>query len=483
MAGYTIYRGESLEWLLRERGPVTERLISPLLDEFLRQERGELAFFLEGLPGCGKTSIMFHALASLPLDKCLYVSVERPEETDVLQKELFQYLYDRSVRYVFLDDTDRLLNFDRHSKFLGDFLATDKRMVVAGHAAVLYIAAADPFLGCAIPNDINRMTFAEWSAINQNDDFTAYVTQGSPGLAWKRMENFLDVVCGLCVKNGVTLEGWKRDKERIKTGAKVLLEALVMQGVWEMTLEMPEEDSPGLRSWVEGALDQLQDEMVRLQISESLAASFFKCLDNLNVLDSARSIIDGRRTPGKLAPDVRVTPSVQFMVSINDVTPYGVYRKRMNSARVFREPGIFFNLAKGLLPKLPVKTRRKLLDRVVRQQCCLDIMAHLPLRRSWFGARCDADGVASDEGLVDLAVFDYTSADCPAAIWINPAGGKSGGFKQLVKSIGDPQKRYVLHNGEDYEKDGFIYRNLTGFLKNLPEFVASLPKPDGKDGK
>lgn len=292
MPNFTIHRGEKLEKLLREAGPRKARAITPELDEFLSLESAELALFLSGFQGSGKTSIILEAMSRLPADQCMYITIDSEDKTRCLSDFLFEHMFDKDFQYIFIDDADRLTDFGRNSKIIGHNVATFKRMVVAGDPTALRIAQIDPFLDCCWSHNVNRLNFREWSALTGSTDLADWLKTGAfPSFGSLDVRHLIggiaktmEKACASCRTtfwNGVD---WLIQEKKLEDTLAAVIDAMVLRlagnAAHEIGIQLP-------KAFRDFAAD-LDERIVRLEISEMVAATCLLALEDIGLVTRSR---------------------------------------------------------------------------------------------------------------------------------------------------------------------------------------------------
>lgn len=461
MCNFTIYRDEDLESLLLKAGPRKPRLLTPELDRFLAQERTELAYFLAGFQGSGRTSIMLEAMSRLPPGECMYITIDSPGETCHLAKFLWDHMFDNDFRYIFIDDADRLEDFGCHSKTIGDHVATFKRMVVAGEPSALKMAQIDPFLCCCRPRNINRLTFREWSEIRDSMDLRQYLLTGS----FMDMRDIGAVVAAI-------LSGAERvfencGKLRWCVGP-MIKEGTFRKGVWLML------NALALR-FLEDALSE-----TGISVSPAFLHAAREMKESVKRRASAKGFFPyGTGSCGEFLSDIGVISSAQVRFSWESHQPSGAREQEMADGEepfdifdspymerhYFRIPGMLHALCKSLAArmgqKLPDPVTDMILIHEARQAVAidmLDLLSDVQSRTRW-GKRYDLweaylDG--RERGPADgLSIYDFDRGAIIAEVLFDP--------------YADP---YTLRIREG--KDGERIATIADFLWEMPEFMEMI---------
>lgn len=382
MCNFTIYRDEDLESLLLKAGPRKPRLLTPELDRFLALESIERAYFLAGFQGSGRTSIMLEAMSRLPYGQCMYITIDSAGETKRLSKFLRDHMCDKDFRYIFIDDADRLEDFGSNSKFIADFVATFKRMVVAGEPSALLMAEYDPFLGRCRMRNINRLTFREWGEITNSTDLCQYLLNGS----FMDMRDIGAVAVGILSAAERVFENCGRlpwsvgcmiREGTFRKSAWLMLNALALRFLEDALSETGKSVSPSFLH----AVREMKESVKRSASAKGLfpygAGSCGEFLSDIGVISSA---------PARFAWECLQPVEPRGQETADGEEPFDIFDSPYMEGHYFRIPGMLHALCEFLAARmgrsLPDSVTDAILIREARQAVAIDMLDMLPHVRS-----------------------------------------------------------------------------------------------------
>lgn len=221
----------------------------------------------------------------------MYITIDAEGETEGLSDFLFEHMFDRDFQYIFIDDADRLTDFGRNSKIIGDYVATYKRMVVAGDPMPLRIARIDPFMGCCWPHNVNRLDFREWSALTGSTDLAEWLRAGAfPAMGQLDAHDIIGGIAKSMEKAHASSRttfwsgiDWLIQREKLEDAMIAVMDAIALRLIGNAAHEA---GIPLPKAFRDFAAD-LDERTVRLEVSEMVAAICLEALGEIGLVTAS----------------------------------------------------------------------------------------------------------------------------------------------------------------------------------------------------
>lgn len=396
MRNFTVYRDEDLERFLLKSGPKKTRALTADLDEFLAAENTGCAFFLPGVPESGKTSIMLEAISRLPAGECLYMTIDSPCATQTASDFLSGCLSDRRIKYIFIDDADRLADFGCNSGFISNDVAPSKKLVVAGEPTAIKVAWIYPFEEKGTLHYVKYPTFREWSEITGSMDLRQYL-EGNMGKDTPRIKDIGAYMAGIlsslervyenCNSTLWSIINWMIRTGRFRQGVWLTLNSLalrfldgVLADLWKNGAGIPKTFLNAAREIKSGIKRKIASTGLLLYEVEACVAF----LSDIGLVSKIPLKFAWEQYP-PCAPDSVPVDEDEEETFRGPETPFDIADICLNGQR-FRMPGMIHSLCASMAArmgqKLPESIKDTIFAHAAWQALVMDIYNLIPDARA-----------------------------------------------------------------------------------------------------
>ena len=409
----------------------------------------------------------------------------------------------RIIRYVFIDHAERLDDFTRNSKIIGDIFNNFLKIVISADPMSVIMACADPFLGNGWQLNMNHISFREWCCISEDLSYAGFIRQaginGSINSA-KYLHEMLAAINLAVNKNKRFGFGIWYDlnalakKDIFQQVGLALVELAVMRSLHDIVRRHFIKQAVFLEfdRFILERIIVTENSLFERSVKNGTAQVFFEMLESLGIGRQQRSY-DLRNYKSDSSPHSEAEMYIRLLKAMCSHFDDEKKRQRINMLQM---PDWFF-----LQPALALDLKLAMFDRLWKEcggqsgsepykRMCVKIRAHIMLEamQNDAYAACpkhsfgdsgdywDLSSILTKWGHIDLVatcsgnwhsevfIFAETAAADPEKMLLNPR------LRELLtRKLSGPCAYYILHTGASKTgPDGIKWLNLAEFLESLP---------------
>lgn len=432
---------------LQDMGEITRgyeaRTCFEKLTNYLDSPEVDKICILYGLHRTGKTTLIRQALfrmTKIQLDRSAYIKILKSNTMAELAQDL-KDLYDKKVRYVFIEDITNVSDFIESASVLSDiFAATGMKIVLSSQEPLsFWNVIHDELYHKAVMIHTTFISYGEYSAIMGNDDLHHYIEYG--GILGEDKPKF-DEYIG---KNGELTDD-------IQKGIEVICATFLSK---ILTREYVEQKL-GLIAKVSRWERRKDKQPQYVEVSDVHSETTINLLKDLDFM--------------KDCPIEKMNDSVEEIKEFLFLQPGRKYLKCKELIVPFLKELKFDNLsvhdekivAEGVLEEV----RNRILKDIVLMETSIGI-----------SERYRAFRVHLPEGSFDMVVYDKERNECTVFEIVDVKEVQQKNYKNLIDEVkineiesrfGKITTKYILYRGEDYfDDDKIVYLNVENYLKSL----------------
>lgn len=413
------------------------------LTEYLDSPEVDKICILYGLKRSGKTTLIRNALfrmTKIQLDRTAYIKIIKSNTMAELAQDL-KDLYDKKVRYVFIEDITNVSDFIESASVLADvFAATGMKIVLSSQEPLsFWNVIHDELYHKAKMIHTTFIPYGEYSRVMYNDNLNQFIEYG--GILGEGKPKF-DEYIG---KNGELTEDINKGIEFIcgKFLSKILTREYVEQKL-------------GLTTKV-SRWDRRKDKQPQyVEVPDIHSETTINLLKDLDFI--------------KECPIEKINETVEEMKEFLFLQPGRKYLKCKELVEPFLKALKFDNLN--------VSDRQIIVQGVMEEvrSCILKDIVLMETSKG-ISERYRAFRVHLPEGSFDMVVYDKERNECTVFEIVDVKEVQQKNYKNLVdeEKIGELESRfgkvttkYILYRGDDYfDDDKIVYLNVENYLKSL----------------
>ncbi len=517
-----VVTGEALKAMSNEARGLEKRDCFGSLMKYLKSQCGSRVCVLYGLRRTGKTTMLQQAIGEMPLSECAYLKAKTTDTMAVLNSDL-KLLYKNGFRYIFIDEVTLLEDFiDSAALFSDIFAAQGMKIVLSGTDSLgFWLTLNRELYDRAATIHTTFIPFHEHSRLLKINDLDEYIRFGGTLRAGETdfddKELFAD---------GVSFRDDESTRRYIDTAiCQNIQNSLVFYengGHFRHLYDLYKagELTNAINRIVEDinhrfAADTIINKFkshdlgtaaanLRKERNEELRTDIFDRIDRNAVTERLMAILDIRNqenitigiTEAHSDEIKEYLDALDLIVNcpIESTTPKAEPLERI----VFTQPGMRFCQAQALVHSLMKDevfseasehekkiAADRLLDEV-RGRMTEDIV--LLETSQLLGKKFKVFKLQFARGEMDMVIYNPDSNSCEVYEVKHSTEAVPDQYQHLVDSdkcalteqrFGKITKRTVLYNGEDFtEENGIEYRNVSEYLKHLPQFAQDLAQSD-----
>lgn len=412
---------------------------------YLNSPEVDKVCILYGLKRTGKTTIIRQILLDMPkiqLDRCAYIKIIKSNTMAELASDL-QKLFEKKVRYVFIENVTNASDFVESASVLSDvFAATGMKIVLSGQEPLsFWNAIHDELYHRGEMIHTTMIPYREFSRVMYNDDIEWYMEHGgalgtekvefdefigSEGKLTDEVNEELKLICRNSLLEIV-------DKEYIEK--KLGINTVMKTSIWERRKEKQPHPTVAFSPYHEQALQMLE---------------------HLDFIEEC--------------PVERVNDTVEKRKEFLFLQSGRKYLKSMELIEdLLKEFG--FDTIKEKDKQMIVKD----ISEEIKNAILKDIV--LLETEKAISDRYRAFRLRMEEGSFDMVVYDKEQNQCNVFEIVNAKEIQQKHYRNLIDDaktkelenrFGKITTKYILYRGEDYlDDDKIIYLNVEEYLKNL----------------
>ncbi len=425
------------------RGLAMRDCIKQLMN-YLNSPEVDKVCVLYGLRRTGKTTLIRQALLNMPkiqLDRCAYIKIIKSNTMKELAEDL-QALYDKKVRYVFIEDISNVSDFVESASVLSDvFAATGMKMVLSGQEPLSFWQSVHGELyERAVMIHTTYISYREHSLLMNDDDLDRYIEYG--GVLGNDRPKFGESV-------GKNNEAADIDIDNeIKAVCHNFLSGILTREV------ISKKSGASSKTFIWDRRKEKQSQ------------------PRLHTVPYNRKIINLIKDLDYIAecPVERMNDTVEDIEEFLFLQPG---RKYLNSKKLIGE--CFKELKVDTISEADKSTIIKDILEEIRNSILKDIVLIETCRG--ISKRYRAFRLRLPEGSFDMVVYDTEKNECTVFEIVNAKEIQQKHYRNLVDEnkirelenrFGKVTSKYILYRGEDYfEDDKIMYMNIENYLKQL----------------
>ncbi len=413
------------------------------LTNYLDSPEVDKICILYGLKRTGKTTLIRQALfrmTKIQLDRSAYIKIIKSNTMAELAQDL-KDLYDKKVRYVFIEDVTNVSDFIESASVLSDvFAATGMKIVLSSRESLsFWNVIHDELYHKAEMIHTTFISYGEYGVIMDNDSLDNYMEFG--GVLGEEKPEF-DEYIG---KNGELTEDIQKGIEKIcrRFLSKILTREYVEQKL-------------GLTSKV-SIWERRKDKQPQyVEVPEIYNDTTINLLKDLDFV--------------KECPAAGINDTVEEVKEFLFLQPGRKYLKCKELIEPFLKELKFGNLS--------AHDKQIIVEGVLEEirNCILKDIVLFETGRG-VSERYRAFRLHFPEGSFDMVVYDKEQNQCTVFEIIDEMEVQQKNYKNLIddakineleKRYGKITTKYILYRGEDYfEDDKIVYMNVENYLKSL----------------
>lgn len=423
------------------RGFETRNCFKKLVN-YLNSPEVDKVCILYGLKRTGKTTLIRQALLDMPkiqLDRSAYIKVIKSNTMAELAQDL-KALYDKKVRYIFIEDATDVSDFVESASILADvFAATGMKIVLSSQEPLsFWNAIHDELYHRAELIHTTFISYGEYSRVMYNDDLDRYMECG--GMLGQEKPKF-DEYIG---KTGELTEDVNKEMETI---CRNYLSKFFTKDYVEKKLGI------GTKTSIWERRREKQTPSIEVLEYNEKVINLLKDLDFI-----------------KECPVERMNDTVETRSEFLFTQPG---RKYLQSKKMIKA------LLKELKFDTLSATEQKIIEQDILEEIKSSILKDIVLMETAGGIskRYKAFRLHFPEGSFDMVVYDKEQNQCNVFEIVDTKEIKQKHYKNLVDEVkihelesrfGKVTTKYILYRGEDYfDDDKLIYLNVENYLKNI----------------
>lgn len=424
------------------RGLEVRDCIGKLMN-YLNSPEVDKVCVLYGLKRTGKTTLIRQVLLDMPkiqLDRCAYIKIISSNTMAELAQDL-QDLYDKKVRYVFIEDITNVSDFMESSSVLSDvFAATGMKIVLSSQEPLSFWKSVHGELyQRAEMIHTTFIPYREYSRLMNNDDIDRYIEYG--GVLGSDRPKF-DEIIG---KNSNEITEIHRE---IKAICHNFLSKIMTKEDIDKKLGITTKTS----IWERRREKQSQP------VIESVSYNR-KVINLLKDLDYIEE-----------CPVERINDTVENKEEFLFTQPGRKYLKSKELINVFLKELKFDTLSEADKKTITKDALEEIKNHILKDIVLLET-------RKGISKRYQAFRVHLPEGSFDMVVYDTEQNTCTVFEIVNAKKIQQKHYKNLIDEdkidelesrFGKITTKYILYRGEDYfEDDKIMYLNVENYLRRL----------------
>ena len=412
------------------------------LNNYINSPEVDKVCILYGLKRTGKTTLIRNVLFGMPkiqLDRSAYIKIIKSNTMAELTQDL-KDLYDKKVRYVFIEDVTNVSDFVESVSVLSDvFAATGMKIVLSSQEPLsFWNAVHDELYHKAEMIHTTFIPYGEYSRVMYNDDLDFYMERGG--------------VLG--------------------------------------------QDKPKFDEYIgrKGELTEDVNNEIETICRRALSAFFSKeYIEKKLGVNTKNSIWDRRKE--KQTPSIKVpeynTQVINLLKDLDYIETCPVEHINDSGEKVeeflFTQPGRKYLKSKALIKKVISElhfdglsaTEKQNVEKEVLEEIKDQLLKDIVLMETAKGVsgRYKVFRLHLAEGSFDMVVYDKEENQCNVFEIVNTKEIKQKHYRNLVdegkiseleSKFGKVTTKYILYRGEDYfDDDKMIYLNVENYLKNV----------------
>lgn len=424
------------------RGFQTRDCIGKLMN-YLNSPEVDKVCILYGLKRTGKTTLIRQVLLDMPkiqLDRCAYIKIIKSNTMAELAEDL-KDLYDKMIRYVFIEDITNVSDFVESASVLSDvFAATGMKIVLSSQEPLsFWDTVHDELYHRAELIHTTFIPYGEYSRIMFRDDMDYYIEQG--GVLGQDKSKF-DEYIGT---QGAMTEEIHQE-----------LEAICHNALSEILTKDYVEKKLGINTKV-SIWERRKEKQAQTVVEPSAYHSkIIELLKNLDFVEEC--------------PVERLNDTVENREEFLFLQPGRKYLKSKELIDTFLKELKFDTLS---------ETDRQTIVKDVLDEIKSCILKDIVLMETCKGIsdRYRAFRLRFVEGCYDMVVYDKEKNQCTVFEIVDAKEIRQKHYKNLIDEskiqevesrFGTVTEKYILYRGEDYfGDDKIIYLNVESYLKSL----------------
>lgn len=413
------------------------------LTDYLDSPEVDKICILYGLKRTGKTTLIRNALfkmTKIQLDRTAYIKIIKSNTMAELAQDL-KDLYDKKVRYVFIEDITNVSDFVESASVLSDvFAATGMKIVMSSQEPLsFWNVIHDELYHKAKMIHTTFISYGEYSRVMYHDNLNQYIERG--GILGEEKAKF-DEYIG---KNGELTEDINKGIEFIcrKFLSKILTREYVEQKL-------------GLTTKV-SIWERRKDKQPQyVEVPDIYNETTINLLKDLDFI--------------KDCPVEKINETVEEVKEFLFLQPGRKYLKCKELIQVFLKELKFDTLSAG--DKQTVE--ESVLEEV--RNCILKDIVLMETSKG-ISERYRAFRLYLPEGSFDMVVYDKEQNECTVFEIVDVKEVQQKNYKNLIDEaktsevegrFGKITTKYILYRGEDYfDDDKIVYLNVENYLKSL----------------
>ena len=409
---------------------------------YLNSPEVDKVCILYGLKSTGKTTLIRQVLLDLPkiqLDRSAYIKIIKSNTMAELAEDLKE-LYDKKVRYVFIEDITDVSDFQESASVLSDvFAATGMKIVISGQKPrSFWNAIHDELYRRGEMIHTTFIPYGEYSRLTGNDDLDVYIEQG--GVLGQEKPKFDEVIgnAEALVENG---------NREIETICRKYLSKILTRDYIEKRLGISTKTSIWDR--------RKEKQSFAVEVPE-YNEDILHLLEDLDFIE--------------VCPVERMDDTVEYTQEFLFTQPGRKYLKSKELIGSFLKELQFDTLSASDKQTIETDVLEEIKDCILKDIVLMETMKGISDRYRAFRLHMS-------EGSFDMVVYDKEQNQCNVFEIVNTKEIQQKHYKnlmdegkisQLEKRFGKITTKYILYRGEDYfDDDKIIYLNVENYLKSI----------------
>lgn len=413
------------------------------LINYLNSPEVDKVCILYGLKRTGKTTLIRQVLLDMPkiqLDRCAYIKIMKSNTMAELAQDLKE-LFDKKVRYVFIEDITNVSDFVESASVLSDvFAATGMKIVLSSQEPLNFWKSVHGELyQRAEMIHTTFISYREYSLLMNNDDIDRYLEYG--GVLGNDRPKFDEDI-------GKSSDGLLEIDSEIKTICHNFLSKIITKEDIDKKLGITTKTS----IWDRRREKQSQPVIEPIPYNRK-AINLLKDLDYIEE-----------------CPVERINDTVEDTEEFLFTQPGRKYLQSKELINVFLKKLKFDTLSEADKKTIIKDTLEEIKNCILKDTVLMETYKGISKRYRAFR-------VHLPEGSFDMVVYDTERNECTVFEIVNAKKIHQKHYKNLVDEdklhelesrFGKITTKYILYRGEDYfDDDKIMYLNVENYLKQL----------------